>query len=382
MEEPDAGGDGADGHQDLHPPRGPGPGGVGERRAGRRRAPWRRSPSSRRSRRGRRRRRWPPARRPGRPAAAGSNPRAPPAGWPAGPPRRGSRRHAPRASADAAPAGPATARARRRPALRRSATAPRTGPDRSRVPSRTGAPPSSRPTTGAQGALGHALGRVGVRRQLHGDRHGLGRRPLQLAHHQLARHGPSSANGPGAGCRRARTGGRRGAGPRRTGAARGRRPVPSSGCSRGGCGPAAARRDVERRRAGGACTRRVHHCSANGAADATSSVTESWTPRRTGTQHDGIVGRAPPARRARRTPRARAVRTGRTRTRRRDVDPQPRPAGRRCRQPARCARLIARPRHHHERARRCRSGGRRRRDPRGPGPSRSRRCGRPATTGR
>ena len=41
----------------------------------------------------------------------------------------------------------ATARARRRPALRRSATAATTGPAGSRVPSRTGAPPSNSPTT-------------------------------------------------------------------------------------------------------------------------------------------------------------------------------------------------------------------------------------------
>ena len=131
VEEPDAGGDGADGHQDLHPRRGPGPGGVREGHAGRRRAPWRRSPSSRRSRRGRRRRRWPRARRPGRRPAAGSNPRAPRAGWPGGPPRRmlTARRHR---------AGPGTARARRGPALRRSATAPTTGPDASVVPSSDG----------------------------------------------------------------------------------------------------------------------------------------------------------------------------------------------------------------------------------------------------
>ena len=145
VEEPDAGGDGADGHHDLHPPRRPGPGDVREGRAGRdeHHGADRRRPGDLLA--GRRRRRSPPAPRPGRPPAAGRSPRALPVGWPGGRRRRRSRRLGP------APrhgrAGASTARARRRPAPRRSATAPRTGPEGSRGPRRTGAPPSRSPTT-------------------------------------------------------------------------------------------------------------------------------------------------------------------------------------------------------------------------------------------
>ena len=59
-------------------------------------------------------------------------------------------------------------------------------------------------------------------------------------------------------------------------------PVPSSG--RRGTGCALPQRGDTCSAAGrGSCTRLVHHCSPNGAAEAMSRVTASWTPRRTGT---------------------------------------------------------------------------------------------------
>ena len=81
---------------------------------------------------------------------------------------------------------PATARARRRPALRRSATAPRTGPAASLVPRRTGVPSCEEAHDRSQGPFRHPLGRLGVGGQFHRDRHRLGRRLLQLAHHHVA----------------------------------------------------------------------------------------------------------------------------------------------------------------------------------------------------
>ena len=58
-------------------------------------------------------------------------------------------------------------------------------------------------------------------------------------------------------------------------------PVPSSGRRGTGCGrpQRGATWSADGR---GSRTRFVHHCNANGAAEATSSVTASWTPRRTG----------------------------------------------------------------------------------------------------
>ena len=123
---------------------------------------------------------------------------------------------------------------------------------------------------------------------------GLGRRLLQFPHHQLAGVGRRSASGRGGGCRPACRGGRRGASPRRTRGRSSRSPVPSSGRRGTGCaGP--QRGDTWSADGRASRTRLVHHCNANGAAEAMSTVTEPCTPRCTGTSVTDLVGGAAPA---------------------------------------------------------------------------------------
>ena len=188
---------------------------------------------------------------------------------------------------------PATARARRRPALRRSATAPRTGPAASLVPRRTGHPALEEAHDGARAPSATRSAASGSAGSSDRDRHRLGRRLLQLPHHQVARVGRRAPmhEAPGvAGHVRA---GARG----RPMSDRGRSrtsPVPSSG--RRGTGWARPQRgDTWSAEGRGSRTRFVHHCNANGAAEATSRVDRvvDTAPHRQ--QRDDAVGPAPPA---------------------------------------------------------------------------------------
>ena len=156
------------------PTRAGGPGWRGRRPCRRRRAPWQQWRWPMRSRRGRRRRQWPPWPHRDRPIGAGSSPRARRAGWPVAPPRTGSRvrrrghgagQPAPRA----APVGNGCDDRARRV----------TRPEHDRCAA------LSRPTTVPRASRPHARPRRGPA-AVDGDGHGLGRRPLQLAHHHLS----------------------------------------------------------------------------------------------------------------------------------------------------------------------------------------------------
>ena len=134
----------------------------------------------------------------------------------------------------------------------------------------------------------------------HGDRPGRG--PLELPHHQLAgvRGRPPVDEAPvvtrrvGAGT----------PGQAHCRSAAARATSPASSCGRGARPrrPPAAGRHVQ---LGGSAsrTRRLHHCRANGAAEAMSSVTASCTPRRSGTTVMRSPTVAPSARPGRRRPR-------------------------------------------------------------------------------
>ena len=83
--------------------------------------------------------------------------------------------------------GPArTARARRRPAPRRSATPATTGPDASTVARTHRGAAVEQAHDRAERTLGDPFGLVGVAGEPDGERDGFGRRPFQLADHQLS----------------------------------------------------------------------------------------------------------------------------------------------------------------------------------------------------
>ena len=197
---------------------------------------------------------------------------------PPGPPADGRPpRHGPRR----APAGGPRCAGRRR--------APAPGPAGSTVPRRTGAPASSRATTVPRARSATRSASSGSSGSSTVDRDRLGRGPLQLAHHQPAGVGgrppvhqtAAVARRVGAGAR-----GQARVGPWPIGHLAGA----SSSSSRRSVRPSAARRDVELD-GSGSCTRRVHHCSANGAAEAMSSVTAVVHPAADGQQRDAIVDR-------------------------------------------------------------------------------------------
>ena len=329
MEEPDARGGGADGDQGLHPPRGPGPGGVREGRAGRRRAPWRPVAVVQ-------------AISPSEAQAAIATSTAAQAGEPqpdgvlgqprlVGPADDVNDAHGPTPPTRSGD-GPGEAAARAAPVGH--------GPEDGARPSLSsrggpGAPPSSRRDHGAEGALRHPFGRLGVQGQLHGDRHGFGRRLLQLPHHHPAGVRRRAPVDEAAGVARHVRAGAPGQTLLGRAVARARRPSPR----RGAGARAAPDRNGATRGAptgGGACTRFVHHCSANGAAEAMSSVDRLVDATAGGHQRDGLVDRAPPAARPderRRGPAARPGGPGRGGA----TSTQTGTGSRRCRHPARCA---------------------------------------------
>ena len=273
MEEPDERRDGADGHQHLDPPRRPGAGAIREGHARRRRARWRRRPRRGDLAAARRTPRWPPARRPGRRPAAGSSAPGGPAGWPGGSPRR--RLTASRRPLAAGPASPGRHRPGQPPArLAGRRRAPRPGPT---APGSRGAPvrrARAGRTTVPRARSATRSASSGSSGRSHGDSDRLGRRPLQLPHHQLAGvGGRAPVDEAPAVARRVRAGAPR-AGPT---SVRGRSPdlagLLVAGSGDGRAGRPQTGRDVESD-GSGSRTRRVHHCRANGAAEAMSSVTD------------------------------------------------------------------------------------------------------------
>ena len=205
-----------------------------------------------------------------------------------------------------APAGPGTARARRRPAPRRSATGsedgtrPFPGAEKDRSAS------LEHVDHGPQGPLRHAFGRVGVRRQFDGDRHRLGRRPLQLADHQRARM-----------CRRAPVHQATAVTGRVRAGAPGQAPIgsglledvarPLVGVLTGRLRPAAARRDVECRREWEQHPPRPPlQRERRGRSDVERHRVVDAAPDRH--ERDDRIDRAPASRPIRRIPRGRAVR--------------------------------------------------------------------------
>ena len=240
------------------------------------------------SRRRRRRRRWPRTRwHQTGDAGAEPSPRAIPGGWPGAPLRRCSSRRPRSRRLSEWRLDPATARARRRPALRRSATGASTGPDRSRRCEEDRRRRSSRRRTtvpsaasATRSASSGSAGRSTVTSPA---------RPSAVPARapSARRRGPSRASGRVAGCRRASRGGRPRGSP-----TLGRGPVERRHRSLRRAAAATARRARPRAvrrgaaRAEASCTRRVHHCSAKGAADAMSRVTESMHAAPLGSQRD------------------------------------------------------------------------------------------------
>ena len=211
----------------------------------------------------------------------GSSARGARAGWPGGSPRApasGDRapRRAPPSARSARATAPGQAPAGAAPIGHRR---PAPGPSGSTVTRRTDAPRSTSCHHRADGPLGHALGLVGSAgsSDLHGDR--LGRGPLHLAHHQLARCGRWRASARSAGCHPGGRGGRprgspmsdRGrsthvAGPPRPGAGRGRaRPAPG--------------RDVQLGRGARADTAASTTAARRARPRRRRASTRSWTPR-------------------------------------------------------------------------------------------------------